>query len=70
MIGAKKLSTIRQEIEQSLASASGADPIQSLERQVASTSRKGDRSEVLEGLKRFLESGRSKRPKRRAKAKK
>ena len=57
MIGTKKLSTIRREIEEALAPAEG-DPIQRLERQIASAKRKGDRTEVLEGLKRFLESPR------------
>jgi hypothetical protein len=57
MIGTKKLNTIRQEIEKALA-ASGRDPIQRLERQITSAKRKGDRTEVLEGLKRFLESPR------------
>ena len=57
MIGTKKLSTLRREIEEALASASG-DPVQRLERQIASAKRKGDRTEVMEGLKRFLESPR------------
>ena len=57
MIGTKKLGTIRREIEKALASA-GADPIRRLERQIASAKRKGDHTEVLEGLKRFLESPR------------
>jgi hypothetical protein len=57
MIGTKKLSAIRKEIEKALAS-SRADPIQHLERQIASAKRKGDRTEVLEGLKRFLETPR------------
>ena len=70
MIGTKKLSTIRQEIEQALA-ASGEDPIQRLERQIASAKRKGTRTDVVEGLKRFLESPRKrKRRKRRIGAKK
>jgi hypothetical protein len=55
VIGTKKLSTIRKQIEQALAS-SGADPIQRLERQIASAQRKGERTEVMEGLKRFLKS--------------
>jgi hypothetical protein len=55
MIGTKKLSTIRKQIEKALASP-GADPIQRLERQIASAKRRGDRTEVMEGLKRFLES--------------
>ena len=42
MIGTKKLSTIRREIEDALASAEG-DPIKRLERQIASAKRKGDR---------------------------
>jgi hypothetical protein len=63
MIGTKKLSTIRKQIEQALASA-GADPIQRLERRIASARRKGDRTEVMEGLKLFLES-RGKRKQRK-----
>jgi hypothetical protein len=57
MIGTKKLSAIRNEIETALAST-GEDPIQRLERQIASSKRAGDRTEVLEGLKRFLASPR------------
>jgi hypothetical protein len=57
MIGTKKLSTIRKQIEEALA-PTGADPIQRLERQIASAKRKGDRTEVMEGLKRFLQSPR------------
>lgn len=60
MIGTKKLSAIRNQIENALASAD-ADPIQLLERQIASAKRKGDRTEVLEGLKRFLESPRKRK---------
>ena len=60
MIGTKKLSTSRKEIEQALA-ASGEDPIQRLERQIASAKRKGDGTEVMEGLKRFLESPRKRK---------
>jgi hypothetical protein len=63
MIGTKKLSTIRTEIEKALA-ASGRDPIQRLERQIASAKRKGDRTEVIEGLKRFLESPRKRQPRK------
>lgn len=57
MIGTKKLNSIRKQIEQALASTD-ADPIRRLERQIASAKRKGDRTEVMEGLKRFLESPR------------
>ena len=55
MIGTKKLSTIREQIEKALA-PTGGDPIQRLERQISSAKRKGARTEVLEGLKQFLES--------------
>jgi hypothetical protein len=55
MIRTKKLSTIRKEIEEALASK-GQDPIHALDRQIASAKRRGERTEVMEGLKRFLES--------------
>jgi hypothetical protein len=61
MIGTKKLSTTRREIEEALAPA-GGDPIQRLERQIASARRNGDRTEVLEGLRRFLEAPRKREP--------
>jgi hypothetical protein len=65
MIGTKKLSTIREEIERTLA-ANGNDPIQRLERLIASAQGKGDRTEVMEDLKRFLESpGQQKRRRQR-----
>ena len=64
MIGTKKLSTIRKQIVKALAS-SGADPIQRLEQQIASAKRKGDRTEVMEGLKRFLESPRRREHRKR-----
>ena len=60
MIGTKKLSTIRREIEEALAPA-GGDPIRRLERQIVSAKRTGDRTEVMEGLKRFLESPRKRK---------
>jgi hypothetical protein len=69
MIGSKKLSTIRKEIEQALGST-GADPIQRLEELIASSKRKGERTEVIEGLKRFLESPGRKKGKHRVEAKK
>ena len=66
MIGTKKLSAIRKQIEEALAT-SGADPIQRLERQIAAGKRKGGRTDVMEGLKRFLElAPKSPRRKRRA----
>lgn len=70
MIGTKKLSTIRREIEEAL-SPPGGDPIQNLERHIASANRKEDRTEVMEGLKRFLESPQEgKRRKSRTRARK
>jgi hypothetical protein len=63
MIGTKKLSTIREEIEKALAS-DGNDPIQRLECLIASAERKGDRTEVMEDLKRFLESARKRNHRR------
>jgi hypothetical protein len=61
MIGTKKLSTIRKEIESALA-PEGEDPIQTLDRQIASAKRRGESAEVMKGLKRFLQTGG--RPKR------
>ncbi len=55
MIGPKKLSTIREEIKKAIAST-GEDPILWLEHNIATAKRKGDRTEILEGLQRFLES--------------
>jgi hypothetical protein len=55
VIGPKKLSTIRREIEKVFASA-GDDPIERLERLVASAKHKGDGTGVMEDLKQFLES--------------
>jgi len=69
MIGTKKLSTIRHEIEMALTST-GHDPIHRLERLIASAKRKGDSTEVMEDLKRFLESPRKQKrrqPRRGAK---
>jgi hypothetical protein len=55
VIGTTKLRAIREEIEKAFAST-GEDPIERLERQISSVQKQGDRTEVLEGLKRFLES--------------
>lgn len=60
MIGTKKLSTIRRELEEAL-STPGGDPIQSLEQHIVSAKRKGERTEVMESLKRFLESPRKRK---------
>ena len=64
MIGTKKLSTIRDEIEEAFAS-SGEDPILHLERLIALTRRKGDSTDVMEDLKRFLESPRKRKHRKR-----
>jgi hypothetical protein len=70
MIGTKKLSTIREELFKSFSSG-GADPIEWLGKQIAAAKRKGGSTEVLEGLKQFLESPpKRKRRQRRAAAKK
>ena len=66
MIGTKKLSTIRRELEEAL-TLPGGDSIQNLERHIASAERKGDRTEIVESLKRFLESPR-KRKRRKPRA--
>jgi hypothetical protein len=55
VIGPKKLSTIRKEIQEALA-ATGEDPIHRLDRQIAATKSKGQRADVMAGLKRFLET--------------
>ncbi len=64
MIGTRKLSTIRKQIEEAL-NASGTDPIKRLERQIAAAHRKGDRTVVMEGLKRFLQSPRKRNARKR-----
>lgn len=66
MIGTKKLSTIRTEIEDAL-SAAGEDPISRLDRLTETAKKDGERTEVLEGLKQFLQSRpKGKRRKQRA----
>jgi hypothetical protein len=52
----KNLGGIRDQMERALGSAN-ADPIERLDRQIDFARRTGDRTEVLQGLKRFLESG-------------
>ena len=47
MIGTKRLSTIRKKISEAFG-AGGGDPIERLERQIAASKRKGDKTEVLE----------------------
>jgi hypothetical protein len=48
----------------------GGDPIERLDRQIADAKRKGDRAESMKRLKRFLESPRKgKRRRRSARAK-
>ena len=74
MLGPKKLSTIRQELEQALA-ATGEDPIAWLETRIAKSKGQNataaERTDVLEALKRFLEEPRKRKPrKQRAGSKK
>jgi hypothetical protein len=56
MIGPKKLSTIRAELQSALA-ATGDDPIVWLEKRMTSPEHRGSgESEVLHSLRRFLEA--------------
>jgi hypothetical protein len=63
VIGPKKLSTIRAEIEKAFG-ATGDDPIRRLEHLIASAKGKGETIEVMEDLKRFLESPRKRKRRR------
>lgn len=65
MIGTKKLSTIRKEIRDALA-ADGQDPIKRLDQMIKAAKRKGRRTDLTDGLKRFLQGPRKR--KRRGKA--
>jgi hypothetical protein len=74
MIGPKKLSTIRQELEQALA-GTGEDPIRWLEERVTARRHRNAAvsggSEVFDSLRRFLDATpREERKKRRVSAKK
>jgi hypothetical protein len=74
VIGTKKLSTIRHELQQALA-LTGDDPIRWLEERMAVPERQGptpsDESEVLQSLHRLLQAKeKATKPKRRARAKK
>ena len=74
MIGPKKLSTIRQELQRAL-TATGDDPIRWLEERMANPEHRGTaasgESEVLHSLRRILEAtGSARRPKQRAGTKK
>jgi hypothetical protein len=67
MIGTAKLSTMRKEFEKAL----GSDPIQELDRHIANAKRDGEGTEVMRGLRLFLQRVRKDvRRKRRASAKK
>jgi hypothetical protein len=67
MIGTTKLSTIRAKLEKAM----GPDPIAELDRQIAAAKREGEGTEIMEGLKRFLQRARkATRRKRRTGAKK
>lgn len=68
VIGRKKLSTIRQELERALI-ATGDDPIEWLERRMAAPERQGTlatgESTILHSLRRVLERRVSKKRKKR-----
>jgi hypothetical protein len=72
MIGPKKLSTIRQELQQA-AAASGDDAISRLEERVTAAERQASvaagESEVVNSLRRFL-AGKRRRQRLKAKSKK
>lgn len=59
MIGTKKLSTIRKELEKAL----GENPIAELDRHIANAKRDEEGTEIMEGLKKFLQ--RAQKSKRR-----
>jgi hypothetical protein len=65
MIGPKKLSTIREELQTALA-ATGEDPIRWLEMRIAASESQGPRSsgetDVLKSLLRFLKDGTRRKP--------
>lgn len=67
MIGPKKLSTIREELERAFV-ATGEDPLTWLEKRMACAKhqRTGDSesSDVLQSLKRFLEKPKKPRPRK------
>jgi len=74
LIGSKKLSTIRQELQRAV-TATGDDPIRRLEERMTAPEHQGraasGESEVLLSLLRFLEpTGRTRSPKHRTGAKK
>ncbi len=68
MMGNKKLSTIRKELTEALAST-GEDPIRWLESHIAAGKREGAGTEVLESLKRVLDAGGRKKGRRRVRSK-
>jgi hypothetical protein len=67
MIGPKKLSRIRQELQRAL-DATGDDPIRWLEQRMAAPEHQGasgGKSEVLHSLRRFLEATAREKPRTR-----
>jgi hypothetical protein len=69
MIGPKKLSTIREEIRRALADEGEGDPIAWLEQRMTAAARSGvagsKRDEILQSLRRILETPTSKRTRMR-----
>jgi hypothetical protein len=67
MMGPKKLSTIRRELKQAL-SRTGSDPIEWLEQRIHAAESTGQRApEVLQSLRRLLNTPRKARRKSRKK---
>jgi hypothetical protein len=67
MIGRKKLSILREELQSALA-ATGDDPIRWLEKRMSSPERPGSsgtgESEILQSLQRVLEASAQRKPRR------
>jgi hypothetical protein len=61
MMGPKKLRTIRQELDQALAST-GQDPIRWLEKRMTAAEQATRPSEVLHSLRRLLDGNGKKKP--------
>ncbi len=71
MMGQKKLSEIRKELQEALSSDGADDPIRWLEERITASEReRPEKSEVLRSLKRILETKPAKQNRRRIRAKK
>ncbi len=65
MMGNKTLGTIRKELRAVLA-ATGDDPNRWLEKRIVAAKRQGRGTEVLEAVKRVLERGAKKKPRKKS----